>query len=416
MRQLESVDMSRRVAASYWDGNEIQVQVSFSSAYSGNLELYALDADNAGRRETVTVGDQTANLDGDFSRGAWIIFPVNVAAGSSLTIKVDHTAGPNAVLAGIFLGGGGSPPPLPASSVCTKVLDAGGDVQSFVNSLAPGDVGCLHGGTYTGGTMVTWTASGTSTAPVTVTSYPGEQAEIVGTTFYLEGSYQVMRDLTVRDVTYTDGDGIAVSGNGNRVEHNVVTNIYRDGILLHTDASNAVIAGNDVSEVGQAGSNQDHGIYVQGDGHLVINNVFSQIRGGYGIHVYPSSSNITIAQNTVVNSQTRSGILIDTTGGNIIVVNNIVTDNVEYGISNNQCGLGGCLVDHNLAWNNGFGATSGPATNTIQADPLYIDSAYHVASNSPAVNAARSDYSYSPDRDGTPRPQSGAPDIGAYEQ
>jgi hypothetical protein len=305
--------------------------------------------------------------------------------------------------------------PVPPSVLCSKTLAAGGDLSSFVNSLVPGDVGCLHGGTYTGGTMVTWTASGTSTAPVTVTSYPGERAEIVGTTFYLDGSYQVMRDLTVRDVTYTDGDGIAVSGNGNRVEHNVVTNIYRDGILLHTDASNAVIARNDVREVGQAGSNQDHGIYVQGDGHLVINNVFSQIRGGYGIHVYPSSSNVTIAQNTVVNSQTRSGILIDTTGGNIVVVNNIVTDNVEYGILNEQCGLGGCVVDDNLAWNNGLGATSGPVTNTIQADPLYIDSAYHVASISPAINAARSDYSYSPDLNGLPRPIGAAPDLGAYE-
>ena len=225
-----------------------------------------------------------------------------------------------------------------------------------------------------------------------------------------------MRNLTVRDVTTVDGDGIAVSGTGNRVEHNVVRNIYRQGILLHTDAANATIIGNDVRDVGQAGSNQDHGIYVQGNGHLVIDNVFANMHGGYGIHVYPSSSNVTIAQNTVINSQTRSGILIDTSGGNITVVNNILVGNTDYGILNRQCALGGCLVDHNLAWNNGLGATSGPASNTLQTDPQFIDSNYHLASTSPAVNTARPDYSYSPDHDGTPRPQGNAPDIGAYER
>jgi hypothetical protein len=263
--------------------------------------------------------------------------------------------------------------------------------------------------------MVTWRASGTSTAPVTVTEVPGQKAEIVGTTFYLDGSYQVMRDLTVRDVTCTGCDGIAVSGNANQVEHNTVTNVYRQGILLHTDSANAVIDGNDVSEVGQLGSNQDHGIYVQGDGHRVINNIFSQIRGGYGIHVYPSSSNVIIAQNTVVNSQTRSGILINTTGGNIAVVNNIVADNAEYGVLNQQCALGGCLVDHNLAWNNALGATSGPATNTLQANPQFADADYHLGLGSPAIDAARSDYSYSPDIDGLPRPLGAAPDLGAHE-
>ncbi len=304
----------------------------------------------------------------------------------------------------------------PAATVCSKTLAAGGDVSTFVNSLKPGDVGCLHGGTYTDGTIVTWTSSGTAAAPITLTEYPGEQAEIAGTTLYLDGSYQIARDLTVRDVTAVDGDGIDVSGTGDRVEHNAIRNVARQGILLHTDSANAVIVGNDVRDTGQTGSNQHHGIYVQGNGHLVIDNVFAQMHGGYGIHVYPSSSNVVVAQNTVVGSQTRSGILIDSTGGNITVVNNILVGNAEYGVLNRRCDLGGCLVDHNLAWNNGLGPTSGRAGNTIQANPQFTDSTYHLAGTSPAVNSARSDYSYSPDRDGAPRPQGGGPDLGAYEE
>jgi hypothetical protein len=186
--------------------------------------------------------------------------------------------------------------------------------------------------------------------------------------------------------------------------------------LLHTDASNAVITRNDVRDVGQAGSNQDHGIYVQGNGHVITDNVFANMRGGYGIHVYPSSSNVIVAENTVVNSETRSGIIVDTTGGNIIVVNNILVGNTDYGVLNRQCALGGCVVDHNLAWNNGLGAVSGAATNTRQADPQFVDTGYHVASGSPAVDAGRTDYSYGPDRDGAARPQGNGPDLGAYER
>jgi hypothetical protein len=111
-RDLESLDKSSRVAATYYDPSEIQVQLNFSSAYSGNLELYAVDQDSLGRRETITVGSQTATLNSDFSQGAWAIFPINVAAGSTLTIKVDNTGWPNAVLSGILLGAAGTPPPM----------------------------------------------------------------------------------------------------------------------------------------------------------------------------------------------------------------------------------------------------------------------------------------------------------------
>jgi hypothetical protein len=73
-------------------------------------------------------------------------------------------------------------------------------------------------------------------------------------------------------------------------------------------------------------------------------------------------------------------------------------------------------VDSNLAWNNRLGAVSGSATNTLQADPKFVDDEYRVASGSPAINAARADSSFSPDRDRKPRPQSGGPDLGPYEK
>ena len=102
-RALENAVASDRTAAAYYDPNQIQLTLNFSSAYSGNLELYALDWDSQGRRETITLGNQTANLSSDFSQGAWLSFPINQPANSTLTITITNTSGPNAVLSGILL-------------------------------------------------------------------------------------------------------------------------------------------------------------------------------------------------------------------------------------------------------------------------------------------------------------------------
>ena len=108
VRALQSPDGSTRQAACAYDGNQVKIRITFTTAYSGTLHVYALDFDNLGRRETITVNDgsgpQTAYLNGDFSQGAWVNVPVNVAAGGTVTITVTRTAGVNAVVSGIFLG------------------------------------------------------------------------------------------------------------------------------------------------------------------------------------------------------------------------------------------------------------------------------------------------------------------------
>jgi len=44
------------------------------------------------------VNGQTAALSGNFSQGAWVTFPISVAAGETVRVVVDRTAGANAVL------------------------------------------------------------------------------------------------------------------------------------------------------------------------------------------------------------------------------------------------------------------------------------------------------------------------------
>jgi hypothetical protein len=103
-RALQSPDKTTRTAATYYDPNQIDGQLTFTAAYSGNLEIYAVDWDSTARREMITVNGQTAVLSSEFSQGAWVSFPISVAAGGTVAITVDRLAGPNAVLSGIFLG------------------------------------------------------------------------------------------------------------------------------------------------------------------------------------------------------------------------------------------------------------------------------------------------------------------------
>ena len=58
-------------------------------------------------------------LSTDFTNGAWLHFPISVAAGGTVTIKVDKVVGANTgLLNGLFLGGAGTPPtPLPPPSI-----------------------------------------------------------------------------------------------------------------------------------------------------------------------------------------------------------------------------------------------------------------------------------------------------------
>ena len=65
-------------------------------------------------REDLTVtdatGPHTIPITTDVSQGAWVAFPVTVAAGGTVTLTVTRSAGMNAVLSGIFLGDAGPPP------------------------------------------------------------------------------------------------------------------------------------------------------------------------------------------------------------------------------------------------------------------------------------------------------------------
>jgi hypothetical protein len=105
-RALESPDTTTREATCWYDNSTFTITLSFTSAFSGNLELYAIDWDSRNRNETITVTDSsgpTAHTLSSFVNGAWVVQPITVSSGGTVTITVVHNAGDNAVLSGLFL-------------------------------------------------------------------------------------------------------------------------------------------------------------------------------------------------------------------------------------------------------------------------------------------------------------------------
>jgi glucose/arabinose dehydrogenase len=113
VRDLQSPDGTSRRATAVYDTTQLRLHLNFATAYTGTLHLYALDASTVDRREVITVNDGSgprgATLGSAFDQGVWVHAPIAVAAGGSVTITIDRTAGYNAVLSAVLLGGAAAP-------------------------------------------------------------------------------------------------------------------------------------------------------------------------------------------------------------------------------------------------------------------------------------------------------------------
>jgi subtilisin family serine protease len=117
VRALEAPDESERRATAWYHGTSLKLRLNFTAAYTGTLHVYGFDWEGTARRMKVTVTDgtttKTVNITTTYHDGAWMHFPISVASGGIVRVTADRTAGSNAVIAGLFLGGAGTPPQPP---------------------------------------------------------------------------------------------------------------------------------------------------------------------------------------------------------------------------------------------------------------------------------------------------------------
>ncbi len=333
---------------------------------------------------------------------------------------------------------------------CTKVKLQGPNLRAFLDTLVPGDVGCLRAGIHGArGTESFMTVSGTQSAPITLKGYPGDAIPTILGYFPIGGNNIVISGLlfdgpTGRVATTTtenpNGENAQISVYGDNVEVShceIRNNGYHAGIYLAT-AFNARLISNYIHDNGRFGNTssayQDHGIYFASGSGLIANNLIER-NWSFGVHLYPSASNVIVQQNTIIRN-VQSGVIIDNCAPvgcapqptNNLVVNNIIAFNQQHAFQSSirLTGAAGNIIKNNLLWGNAAGdiptderLTRGLTfvnQNNIQADPRFVGTSnYHLQSGSPAIDAALNPYMQPDDFDFVPRPQGAASDIGAFE-
>ncbi len=336
-------------------------------------------------------------------------------------------------------------------AACTKVAQPGPNLKAFVNSLTPGDVGCLRAGVHGArGAEIFMTASGTQASPITLRGYPGEAMPTILGYFPIGGQYIVISGLLFDGPTglvnanppnpAVERSPIAVYGSNVEINHSEIRNsLSRAGIYLQ-DAYNTRLIGNYIHDNGNFSdpgtANLDHGIYFGSGSGLIANNLIER-NYAFGVHLYPSASNVIVQQNTIVRNG-RSGVII---GGwttncpntgcppqptNNLIVNNIIAFNAYYAFQSFELTTTGHIIKNNILWGNAGGdipsderLTRGLTfvnQNNNIADPRFVAASnYRLQNGSPAIDAALSPYTQPDDYDFIPRPQGAASDIGAFE-
>lgn len=266
--------------------------------------------------------------------------------------------------------------------------------QKLVSSLRAGQTGCLRAGTYT--EDVTFRTGGTASAPITLTSYPGESATVVGRIYVAEGA-----DYTT--VTGLNLDGVnADRRQSPMIDANHVTFSYDDVTNDHTSicfgigsatwgwATGTLITHDRVHDCGVLpATNYQHGFYIGGATDTTIE--WSLIYGNAdrGIQLYPEADYTTIDHNVIDGN--GEGIIISGTDGvasshtNVydnILSNATVRHDVEsWWPAGNPVGVDN-LVHDNCVWGGREGTidTSGggfTAQNNLNVDPQFVAAATH---------------------------------------
>lgn len=466
--------------------NPSSVNITVNGTTSSPPPANPLPVANAGPDETVTVG-QTATLDGSASADPdgqtltyqWSLYSTPAGSNATLTGSTLVKASFVPDIAGSYVaklvvsdaGGSSTPdmatitataavsssPPPPSSGNVYYMATNGSDsnsgsitspwksLASAVTHLKPGDTLYLRGGTY-GAQAVSSIPSGTASARITISGYPGESPIINGggsgspllhdlsnvsyVTFrnmeitnysiyliylYSNCNYMIFENLNIHDIGLS-GSGAFISGitigneAGSPCTHNIVRYchcerlgyninqhhwIYTSANATYNQVYNCflkdAIAGQIQSDHSPAGGHNQF-----------FNNIL--VGGQWGWCNYNGETYDEFYNNTCYGNMY---CLEQNAGNNNIIRNNIFANWTKAPIDNLASGN---TLDHNL-WSSSF---SGKPAGDITGNPLFVNPSgedFHLQAGSPAINAGATIGLVTNNFDGVARPPY---NIGAY--
>ncbi|HTL54040.1 MAG TPA: right-handed parallel beta-helix repeat-containing protein [Candidatus Limnocylindrales bacterium] len=285
-------------------------------------------------------------------------------------------------------------------------------------------------------------ANGTASSPIVLKSLVKGGAVIDGLNasdrnqgIYLDGSYNVVDGFEIRN---GPNGGILVSGNNNQILNCEIHNNGNpastntdgmDGVYSDSSSSGNIYFANSIHHNGRIGSSFDHGLYLCGKNESVINNVvYGNAASGLQVAGYTTVSNIKVYNNVLAFNGT-SGIILWQSLNEVDIKNNIFYQNGHYGVGSYDAHGGGVVLDHNLAYGNGYGGynlsgdgsdysyTQGTAVSgapvLANVNPAGFDA--HLSDGSPGIAAGVNLSSvFTTDKDGAPWPALGNWNLGPY--
>jgi parallel beta-helix repeat protein len=319
------------------------------------------------------------------------------AAAGALTVGV-------LLIASISFGGGsGAGAALPCDKFASPLgLDAqpGTELlpfrtaQKLADSLAPGETGCLKAGTY-GNLAVRH--GGSSGRPVTVQSFPGQRAIVVGRVSVASGAdFVTIADLDLVGLNAFNLASPSIDASHVTLQGNDITNAHTADCVFvgsweHT-VTGVAITGNRIHNCGRLPSINRHqaiSVWNATDTEVSGNVVYDN--ADRGIQLYPNAQRTHVAENTVDGN--GEGVMISGTGGfassdNVIernvITNSKIRDNVEsYWPEGNPVGQGNVVRDNCVSGgvrDNGDGGIAKlldgvTVSGNLVADPGYVNRA-----------------------------------------
>jgi nitrous oxidase accessory protein NosD len=268
--------------------------------------------------------------------------------------------------------------------------------QVLLDSLEPGATGCLRAGTYSADDTIK-----VATPDVTLMSYPGERAKVVGRFWVAkEGHGATVAGLDLDGRNEADNPSPTINGNDVTLRGNDITNHHTDWYCLSLGnldgwgrADRALVVGNRIHDCGlMPPTNLNHGLYVAAADDVVIRGNLIYDNADRGIQLYPDAQGALVTGNVIDGN--GSGVIISGEGshassGNVIehnvITNSRVRDNVE-SYWDSRVGTGNVVRDNCIgggAYDDGDGGIlDGPiaeigfaARNNLIHVPDYADRA-----------------------------------------
>ena len=296
-----------------------------------------------------------------------------------------------------------------AASGCHRVAAPGGNdraagteaapfrtFKQLVSVLRPGQYGCLRGGTYDEDPTIR--VSGTPSAPITITSYPGEWATVYGRLSVEDSVTRVVVQHMTLDGAGAPADGSSrmpsptVHGDQVAFISNVVTNrhtaiCFAVGNESYGRAYNVEIRGNRIHDCGVLPpTNHQHGIYLHSPCCAQVTDNWIHDNADTGLNLFPDADQNYFARNVVYGNadnlsfagRSKNGVC-ESSDHNVVEQNVLSHPRVRDNITSwSPCGRHGTgnVLRHNCIYPATFEGPEGYALQgNLHVDPQYVDPA-----------------------------------------